>query len=154
MQGHSHIIVGASAAVIANSFLHFFTLPPDQPPLKVIPLGIVIIANVLGSLGPDLDADESRIRHMTNTARSDGCIGKLVSIIMPHHRGWIHSPILAAALVALAMWLRWDWAVAASIGWAAHILADNLMGVLHFKNQSFMELIMVIGAALLAWRYW
>jgi membrane-bound metal-dependent hydrolase YbcI (DUF457 family) len=148
MQGHSHIVVGASAAVICNSFIHF------AYPALSIPFGIVVLANVIGSLGPDIDADESRIRHMTGTARSDGCMGKLVSILMPHHRGWIHSPVLACLFFAFAMWLGWDWVLAASIGWASHILADNLMGVFHFKNQSFMELIMVVGIALVGWRYW
>jgi len=148
MQGHSHIVVGLSAAVIVNSFHPFahFALS--------IPFGAVVIANVLGSLGPDLDADESRIRHMTHTARSDGCLGRLVSVIMPKHRGWIHSPVLAGLLLALAFWIGQGWAIAFSVGWASHLLADGIMGVLHFKNQSLAELLLVISAAFIGWRYW
>ena len=148
MQGTSHIAVGLAAGVIVNHF------HPFVHPALTIGAGIVVIANVLGSLGPDLDADESRIRHLTNTARSDGCLGRLVSVIMPKHRGWIHSPVLAVALALLAWWSGQGWALSAAIGWASHILADNLMGVLHIKNQSLGELALVITAAILAWRVW
>lgn len=148
MRGVSHIVFGAGAAIVVNSFEHY------AQPTMTLPFFGVVLANVFGSLGPDMDADESKIRHVTGTAKSDGCLGQWISVIMPKHRGWIHSSTLACALVGMSFWLRWDWAIAFALGWAAHILTDNILGVLKIHNGGLVELLLVAAAGILAWRYW
>lgn len=144
MQGTSHIIIGAASAIIVNA------VAPFAPVELSLSFAAVIGANVLGSLAPDIDSDESTLRHATGTARSQGFLGRLVSAVMPSHRGWVHSPIMAAALVGLAVWLGWGWALAFAIGWAAHIVADTAMGVIGLKNGGIAEYVCVIGVCLLA----
>jgi membrane-bound metal-dependent hydrolase YbcI (DUF457 family) len=147
MQGTSHIIVGAAAAVIVNSTVVHFTNPALTPAFLV-----VVAANVIGSLGPDLDSGESTLRRATGTNRSNGIVGRIVDAIMPGHRGIMHSWLLAVGILLTAYYFGFDWAIAAAVGWAAHILADGAMGFAGVKNGGIAEYIMCGLVAFMAWR--
>jgi inner membrane protein len=111
--------MGVAAAVAVHAYHPY--LPPGP-----LAFAVALAAAAIGGLLPDLDADESLIRHKLNTARSQGCVGWLVSKLMPSHRGITHSGLaaLACALVAWRWPVPWVWALCA--GYVSHILADAL----------------------------
>lgn len=119
MKGHTHALLGVTAAVAVHAYAPYLitTLPG---------LGIALVAAGVGSLLPDLDADESLIRHQTHTARSDGPLGHIVSWLMPSHRGITHSGMAALAMVGFAWLYPHDWLIALAIGYISHLSADML----------------------------
>lgn len=119
MQGQTHALLGVAGAVALHAYHPYL---PHSPLAVVVALG----AASLGGLLPDIDADESLLRRKLNTARSQGCVGWLVSKLMPSHRGVTHSglAVLACALVAWRWPVPWVWALCA--GYVCHLLADML----------------------------
>lgn len=115
MKGTTHAVLGVVALAALTP------LPAFLPHLL-----LVSVCAGVGALLPDLDSDESLIRHETHTARSDGPLGWLVSAIMPSHRGVTHSGLAALLVFLLARAIGKDWALALAIGYAAHIAADML----------------------------
>lgn len=118
MKGTTHALLGVVSLVGLQGWI---PLPPDLPRL-----GLSLVAAGIGALLPDLDSDESLIRHQTHTARSDGPLGWLVSALMPSHRGVTHSGLAALAVVGLALWWPRYWLVALAIGYVSHLAADML----------------------------
>lgn len=118
MKGSTHALLGVVGLVGLQGWI---PLPPDLPRL-----GIALVSAGIGALLPDLDADESLIRHETHTARSDGPLGWLVSWLMPSHRGVTHSGLAALAVVGLAWLWPHYWLTALAIGYVSHIVADML----------------------------
>jgi inner membrane protein len=118
MKGTTHALLGVTALV---GWQGWIPLPPDLPRL-----GLALVAAGVGALLPDLDSDESLIRHQTHTARSDGPQGWLVSWIMPSHRGITHSGLMAAAICGLSWLWPHYWLTALAIGYVSHIVADML----------------------------
>lgn len=115
MMGHTHMLIGAAAAIA----LHV----RDSDPAA---LAVTALAGAVGALLPDVDSDESEIRQMTRTSRSAGVGGRLVSLLMPSHRGITHS-LLAVGLLALAaQWIGQAWVWPAVTGYVSHLLADAL----------------------------
>jgi inner membrane protein len=118
MKGSTHALLGVVSLVGLQGWI---PLPPDLPRL-----GLALVAAGVGALLPDLDADESLIRHETHTARSDGPLGWLVSWIMPSHRGLTHSGLACLLIVLLAKQWPTYWPTALAIGYVSHIVADML----------------------------
>ena len=118
MRGVTHALLGVTALVALQPWA---PLPADLPRL-----GVALVCAAIGALLPDIDSDESLIRHETHTARSDGPVGWLVSWLMPSHRGVTHSGLAALAVCGLA-W-RWPhyWLTALAIGYVCHLAADML----------------------------
>jgi len=109
------MIIGAAAAIA----VHYHGSDP-------VTLAIVFGAGAVGALLPDIDSDESEIRQMTRTSRSSGVGGRLVSLLMPSHRGVTHS-LLALALLAAAVSVSGQaWLWPAVTGYASHLAADAL----------------------------
>lgn len=119
MKGHTHALLGVVAAVAVHSVHPYLASGLPR-------LGLALVAAAIGALLPDLDADESLIRHETHTARSDGPLGWLVSWIMPSHRGVTHSGLAALAMLVLVWLAPHDWVIALAIGYVSHLLADML----------------------------
>lgn len=123
MKGHTHIIIGATAALVAY---RAGWLPVSGWAMAAACVG----ANVVGSLLPDIDSDESVIRQATGTARHNGCLGRLASFVIGvgtgGHRAATHSLIALGVMVAEAIWFGQPWAWAAAIGYVAHVAADML----------------------------
>jgi len=140
MNGPNHVVVGLAAVLI--------TVPAvlSSPESGMLCLA----AGVAGALLPDLDSGESSIRRASGTNRSAGCLGRVISAIMPGHRGIIHSPWLAAAIAAGAWYSGAPWAWALAAGWVSHIIADGGMAILGIKNGGILEYALAYGALFVA----
>lgn len=119
MKGSTHALLGVTAAVAAHAYAPYLSAALPH-------LGIALFAAGIGALLPDLDADEGLLRQVTRTARSDGCLGRLVSWIMPAHRGVTHSGLAALAMILLARAWPHAWIIALAVGYVSHLLADML----------------------------
>lgn len=118
MKGTTHALLGVAALV---------ALQPWAPlPTQPIALVEAVMCAAIGALLPDIDSDESLIRHETHTARSDGLVGWLVSWLMPSHRGVTHSGLAALVVFGLSRLIPHYTLTALAIGYAAHIAADML----------------------------
>jgi len=124
MKGVSHVLVGTAAVMLVH----------DRVPLADSLTGLVpvALATILGSLLPDVDSDESTLRQATGTARSQGVVGRIVSLIVRvfgGHRGALtHSLFAWGLVVTLAgVYFRGNmtW-VAFSLGYLSHLAADAL----------------------------
>ena len=116
MRGHTHALIGFASVTALNLI---------YPVTGNVNIAASLLLGTLGGLLPDLDSDESEIRQMTRTNRNAGCIGKLVSIVMPSHRGLTHEPIVALVLIALALPFG-VWPLALAVGYASHLIADGM----------------------------
>jgi inner membrane protein len=100
-------------------------------PVKDIPIGpfLCMGAVILGSLAPDIDAEESQIRYemgevglaLSNWLQSFGV----------EHRGLTHYGLTALVVMAISSLLGWwlgylDVGLAFGLGYLSHILADSM----------------------------
>lgn len=124
MKGGSHAICGLAAVVLAARLV---PLAPSLPDAVLIG-GVAVI----GALLPDLDSDEATIRQVSGTARSSGCVGRIISGIMGllgGHRGALTHSLLAwllASLLALVYFHGNVLGVGFSLGYLSHLVADAL----------------------------
>ena len=106
-------------------------------------LGALVICAMVGALLPDLDAVESKIKHLK--------VGKMKPFRLPSemayqtfgHRGAMHSLIgwgvLALMLLLLIPWIGWGGWLGLQLGYLSHLLADSCTrsGIpLFFPKQS------------------
>lgn len=121
MNGKQHTLIGI-AGLGAAVYLHY--VPAD--PLWT--LGLSAGACVIGALLPDIDHNESTIRHSTGTARGNGPLGWLGGILsaaLGGHRGFTHTLLCAALLAWLAFRFLPDrYALAFTVGYGTHLLGD------------------------------
>jgi inner membrane protein len=170
MKGHSHIILGAAAGLAgyAVGLIH---------PVGWAHIAGCVVASIAGSLLPDLDSDESTLRQMTGTARSNGCLGRLVSgmvgVVTGGHRAATHT-LTALLVVGLFAWkVEQPWALAFAVGYLAHIVADMLThagvplfwpisdrrihllpGPLRVTTGSFIEYLVTIAVCIAVATFW
>lgn len=119
MLWRTHVLFGLSTLWCFEMVSHGITL-------ETLPL--MIAASAFGSLLPDLDASESKIKHLS--------IAKIKPFYLPAvavhrrfgHRGFSHSlaalfllALLSSPLIALMGWQVW---LAFVLGYAAHLAAD------------------------------
>ncbi len=118
MRWHTHALCG-----IASLWL---LAPLPQSP--TVDYGVLSACAAFGALLPDLDAAESKIKHLP--------VGTVAPFALPAqllyrtlgHRGLLHSLWGLAAFAVLALpvaWL-WDWRpwAAVTLGYASHLAAD------------------------------
>jgi inner membrane protein len=126
MNGPAHIVLGAGAAFAANYAWHVI---PDQPLVMVLCYGAAIV----GALLPDIDQNNSTIRHKTGTARGQGplgWVGGIFAAVFGGHRGFTHTGLC----LGLVGWLLWRYvpawwhpiAMMGLVGYASHLVADML----------------------------
>lgn len=93
-------------------------------------VGRLAVAAAFGALLPDLDAQQSRIKHLSP---GWGLEPFLLPSLLLHqafgHRGMLHSAMglaLFTGLIALPLSLWWGWqpSVALILGYASHLAAD------------------------------
>jgi inner membrane protein len=124
MKGISHAFIGASALVTIHA-----GIAPVAP--NTFGLAVLAGAAAVSALLPDLDSDESIVRHATGTARSSGALGRVVSWLSDRllgHRGMLHSLFMWLLLSLIAgIYFRGSmmW-IAFGVGYASHLLADML----------------------------
>ena len=106
-------------------------LAPIPPELVGYDIGTLAACAVLGALLPDLDASESKIKHLKipNTQIKPFLLPAQIVSCTDGHRGLLHS-LLGLGMVALfvapfAFWVGWAPAVALLLGHASHLLGDS-----------------------------
>ena len=128
MRGASHLIIGVGTALLVHRAL---PLGGD-----VVTVGLALGAAAIGSLLPDIDHDESKLRHMTGTARGSlgGCLASPLVALLGGHRALTHT-LMAVALASLpALGLYFvagptaicKVALAFAVGYLSHVMADAL----------------------------
>jgi inner membrane protein len=137
MKGASHIVLGVGAALAVN---HVAPLGGD-----LVTFGAALGAAFVGSLLPDIDHDDAKLRHMTGTERGSlgGCLIAPLVGLLGGHRALTHTLVawfvvsLPAIWLSLAMLLpnapllttliAWRGAaLALSVGYGSHLLADAM----------------------------
>lgn len=120
MMGRTHALIGVNA-------LWLLTVVPDG--VTASNLALLSATAALGGLLPDLDAAESKIKHLRL-----GDLKPFVFLSLPlhralGHRGLLHSLVGLSLIASLALPLafRWGWqpSVALVLGYASHLLADS-----------------------------
>lgn len=129
MKGSSHLLIGLAATYA----LHRLALPLAVAPLDWLPIGA---AAAVGAFLPDIDSDESAIRQGTGTARSQGCWGKFVSLVVHTltggHRNLTHTlaacGVLSITAIVLSLLVVHYAApgIAFGVAYLSHLIADAL----------------------------
>ena len=112
-------------ALFGISSLWLLTLAPMSDPVN---LGVLSATAAFGALLPDLDAAESKIKHV----RAFGIKPLLLPAVALHrelgHRGMLHSlaglAVFSEVVLPLALWLGWSAWTAIVLGYASHLAAD------------------------------
>lgn len=128
MRGHTHALFGLTTVVAANTLVSFV-----QPHVvKGVSVGLVMCigAAILGSLAPDIDAEDSAIKRKLETAGALTTFG--LRLFGVTHRGLTHYG-LTALLVMVASWLiglQLGWAdvgLALGLGYLSHVAIADAM---------------------------
>ena len=105
-------------------------LAPLPPELLNTDFGVLAAAAALGALLPDLDASESKIKHLKipNTQIKPFMLPALVVSRSDQHRGLLHSfaglGMMALFFIPAAFWIGWAPVVALLLGYFSHLMAD------------------------------
>src|SRR3990172_3512038 len=123
MKGTSHLCIGLFAVYAVHQAVPLASSPPGL----LVALGLGAAAALL----PDIDSDEAEIRQMTGTARSKGLAGRVVSwLTRPFGGHRALTPTMLAWLIVTVwagLYFRGNgFAVAVSVGYLSHLIADML----------------------------
>lgn len=105
-------------------------LTPLSPELLGYDFGTLGVCAVLGALLPDLDASESKIKHLKilGTNLKPFLLPAQVVHRTDQHRGLLHSlwglSLLTFITAPLMFWIGWAPIVALFLGYASHLLGD------------------------------
>jgi inner membrane protein len=108
-----------------------WVLAPLLPLFPESNLGVLCAVAALGSLLPDLDASESKIKHLKliGTGFKPFLLPALVVSRTDQHRGLLHSLWglgMAGFVVLCAMpWLGLPMGIALVLGYASHLITDS-----------------------------
>lgn len=113
---------------------HQLALAADSPATELLlyDFGTLSACAVLGALLPDLDASESKIKHLKilGTNFKPFLLPAQVVHRTDQHRGLLHSLWglgMAILIVApVAFWIGWAPVVALLLGYASHLLGDSV----------------------------
>ncbi len=105
-------------------------LAPVPPEVLQANIGVLVAATTLGALMPDLDASESKIKHLKipNTQIKPFMLPALIVSRSNQHRGLMHS-LIGWGMVTFCAFLilsvvGWAPVVAFALGYGSHLLAD------------------------------
>ncbi len=117
----THMLFGISA---------LWLLAPLPPELLNTDFGVLAAAAALGALLPDLDASQSKIKHLKipNTQFKPFMFPALVVSRSSQHRGLLHSfaglGMIALFVLPAAFWVGWAPVTALLLGYFSHLMAD------------------------------
>lgn len=123
MTGPTHAITGLATVVAIGR------LTPVAPDV------LALLTVLCGVLAPDIDGNGVITRPGTILRRLVGrTIGDLIDFVVGifvgalhlvfEHRGFIHSPMLALAMLVTGIGFAIDWLVWFSVGYTIHLIAD------------------------------
>ncbi len=131
-------------------------LAPLPPEVLQANIGVLAAAAVLGALMPDLDASESKIKHLKipNTQIKPFMLPAMIVSRSDQHRGLMHSlaglGMMAIFAFPLTFYAGWAVGIAFLLGYASHLVADSAtksgIRLLYPRAQRFYLLP-------LAWRF-
>ena len=110
-----------------NSLWLLALIPPE---LVGYDFGTLAACAVLGSLLPDLDASESKIKHLKipDTSIKPFLLPAQIVHRTDQHRGLLHSlwglGMVTLITMPLMFWLGWAPVIALLFGYASHLLGD------------------------------
>ena len=105
-------------------------LAPLPPQILHADFGVLAAAAALGALLPDLDALESKIKHLKipNTRIKPFMLSALVVSRSEPYRGLLHSfaglGMMTIFFIPAAFWIGWAPVVALLLGYFSHLMAD------------------------------
>ena len=105
-------------------------LAPVPPEILHSSFGVLAAAAALGALLPDLDASESKIKHLKipNTQIKPFMLPALIVSRSDQHRGLLHSfaglGMMAVFFIPAAFWIGWAPVAALLLGYFSHLMAD------------------------------
>lgn len=106
-------------------------LAPVPPEILQANIGVLAAAAALGALMPDLDASESKIKHLKipNTQIKPFLLPAMIVSRSDQHRGLMHS-IVGLGMITLFVgpmifYIGWAVVVAFLLGYASHLAADS-----------------------------
>ena len=105
-------------------------LAPLPPEILHADFGVLAAASAFFALLPDLDASESKIKHLKipNTQIKPFMLPALVVGRSNQHCGLLHSfaglGMMAVFFISAAFWIGWAPVVALLMGYFSHLLAD------------------------------
>lgn len=111
-----------------NSLWLITPLPPE---LLGYDLGTLAACAVLGALLPDLDASQSKIKHLKlpGTQFKPFLLPAQVIHRSDQHRGLLHSlwglSLVGACILPLTFWIGWAPITALLLGYSSHLLGDS-----------------------------
>lgn len=118
MTWSTHLMAGLSA-------LWLFELVPGTAPANI---AIIAAGAALGSLLPDLDASESKIKHLSISGVKPFLLPSQIVYNQVGHRSFLHSLIgltyVAICCAALSALTGREGAIALLVGYASHLLTD------------------------------
>ena len=117
----THTLFGISA---------LWLLTPVPPEVLQANFGVLAVAAALGALLPDLDASESKIKHLKipNTQIQPFLLPALIVSRSDQHRGLLHSlagaTMVGVFCVPTIFWLGWAPFASLLLGYLSHLMAD------------------------------
>lgn len=105
-------------------------LAPVPPEILNTDFGVLAAAAALGALFPDLDASESKIKHLKipNTQIKPFMLPALIVNRTEQHRGLLHSfaglGMMALFFMPAAFWIGWAPVTALLLSYFSHLMAD------------------------------
>ena len=104
------------------------TVPPE---ILQVNMGVLAAAAAFGALMPDLDASESKIKHLKipNTQIKPFMLPALIVSRSDQHRGLLHSlaglGMMTLFVLPASFFFGWAVAVAFLLGYTSHLVADS-----------------------------
>ena len=122
-------------------------LAPVPPEVLQANMGVLAAAAALGALMPDLDASESKIKHLKipNTQIKPFMLPAMIVSRSDQHRGLLHSlaglGMMAVFVLPIGFISGWAIVFAFLLGYASHLVADsatkNGIRLLYPRKQRF-----------------
>jgi inner membrane protein len=106
-------------------------LAPMSPEMLQANMGVLAAAAALGALMPDLDASESKIKHLKipNTQIKPFMLPALIVSRSDQHRGLMHSlaglGMMPLFVLPMSFYTGWAVGMAFLLGYASHLVADS-----------------------------
>ena len=126
MTGSTHLIAGLNSLWLLEAFRPFEVLPGAGSEN----IALIAGAAAFGSLLPDLDASQSKIKHLSMGGVKPFYLPATAIYRQLGHRSLLHSlwglAYVALAGALLSPLIGWQAALALWLGYAGHLLADAL----------------------------